>query len=197
MASRDPNLLNRGQEYAQPGRATCPYCSQPLHQLAATAPPPSGVRALGEPDQAHAHGGLRSVCQRCRITFEADTDAFGISDDDRRRVLLAGYRARRAHDRFRADHHEERFRAVSELAEAFVGLHGAPGVRPFTASALHDWALSARLDEGTRAAVAFILHVADAGVRWELRFDVMSAMKRWDTAQRAVFVEWARRPWWA
>ncbi|HEX6239874.1 MAG TPA: hypothetical protein VFZ61_03225 [Polyangiales bacterium] len=128
--------------------------------------------------------------------FEGDATPLDLSEEDRRRVLLAGYRARRAHDRFRVDH-AERFRAVTELAEAFVSLAGAPGVRPFDARTLHDWAVEQPLDEAARCAVAFILHVADAGTRWRLRFEVMQAMRCWDTAQRAVFVEWARRPWWA
>ena len=85
------------------------------------------------------------------------------------------------------------FTSVGEL----VGLAGAPGVRPFAANTLHNWACEQPLSEGVRAAIAFVLHVADAGARWKLRFEVVGAMKVWDTAQRAVFVEWARLPWWA
>jgi len=187
---------NREQDDAQRSGATCPYCSQPLSMLAPDSAPPSGVRALGAPQDTPLRETHRSMCQRCGLLFEADGAPPGLSDEDRRRVLLAAYRARRAHDRFRMGH-EERFRAVSELAEAFVGLQGAPGVRPFSATTLHTWACEHPLDDGLRAAVAFTLHVADAAARWKLRFEVVAAMKAWDTAQHAVFVEWTRRPWWA
>lgn len=195
MASQDPRLLHRGQDHASGTHATCPYCRQPLATLAPDSPTTSGVRALGSGEDL-LPSSARSACPRCRIMIEGDARSLALPEEDRRRVLLAGYRARRAHDRCRLDHHQ-RYRAVSELAEAFVGLHGAPGVRPFAARALHAWALEQPLDAATRCAVAFILHVAEPGARWELRFEVMSAMRCWDTAQRAVFVEWARRPWWA
>jgi hypothetical protein len=119
-----------------------------------------------------------------------------MSDQDRQRVLLAGYRARRARDRYRMGR-GERFEAVSELAEAFACLQGVPGVRPFQAVQLHVWACENTETSALRDCVAFVLHVADAGARWSVRFDAVSAMERWETVQRAVFLEWARRPWWA
>lgn len=196
MASQNPHSFQRGQDsVARTGVPTCPYCCQPLAALPPDTAPPSGIRSLLGPDTS-CNPVQRSMCLRCRLLFDVDSSVLAPSDHDRSRVLVAAYRARRAHDRFRADH-ADRFRAVSELAEAFLGLAGAPGVRPFAANILHNWACEQPLDEGVRAAVAFVLHVADAGARWKLRFEVVSAMKVWDAAQRAVFVEWARMPWWA
>jgi hypothetical protein len=197
MASSNARFSDGGHGHSQPG-ATCPYCSQTLDSL---APAPdsalaSGIRPLGAGADLPTRAAPRSICRRCQFLFEGDAVPAGLSEEDRRRVLIAAYRARRAHDRFLVGH-EERFRAVSELAEAFVGLSAAPGVRPFSATTLHNWACEQPLDDAQRAAVAFVLHVADAAARWKLRFEVVAAMKCWDTAQRAVFVEWARRPWWA
>jgi hypothetical protein len=212
-------LFTRGQTQAQHAGATCPYCCHQLDVLGHDVDAPTGIRALGEvrgsarerhvdaraerasraapqPDYPPTPDSRRLVCQHCRLMFEGAVSLPDLTDDDRQRVLLAGYRARRAHDRFLSGR-EERFRAVSELAEAFVCLQGAPGIRPFCATTLHGWASEQQLGDRLRECVAFILHVADAGARWSLRFEVPRAMERWDTAQRAVFVEWARRPWWA
>ena len=208
MASSNSRFFNLEYDQAAQSGATCPYCCQTLDLLApGTAAPsgirlppekplPSGVRPLAAGDDLAGRSAPRAICRRCQLLFDGEAGLPGLGEEDRRRVLVAAYRARRAHDRFRMGH-EERFRAVTELAEAFVGLGGAPGVRPFSAAILHNWACEQSLDEGLRAAVGFVLHVADAGAPWRLRFEVVGAMKAWDTAQRAVFVEWARRPWWA
>lgn len=194
-----PNLRSSGGAlpHQRQESGTCPYCCHQLEMLPQHAPPPSGVRHLGQADSVPPPPSvLRKVCLRCRLLFEDEPSIPTLSDADRQRVMVASYRARRAHDRFRMGR-DERFRAVSELAEAFVCLQGAPGTRPFSAAEFHDWACSQVLPDATCASVAFLLHVADAGTHWKLRFDIGCAMRHWDTAQRAVFVEWARRPWWA
>jgi hypothetical protein len=192
-----PNLRSENAlPHERHASGTCPYCCHPLEAVSGDSPPPSGVRLLGQPDSVPPPGVQRRVCQRCRLLFDGEPSIPELTEDDRQRVMVASYRARRAHDRFRLGR-EERFRAVSELAEAFVCLQGARGVRPFSATEFHDWASNQVLPDSTCAAVAFVLHVADARTHWKFRFEIGSAMRHWDTAQRAVFVEWARLPWWA
>ena len=70
-------------------------------------------------------------------------------------------------------------------------------MRPFSARRLNDWMCETALPARIRDSAGFVLHVADASSLWARQFDVVGAMERWEPAERAVFIEWSKAPWWA
>jgi hypothetical protein len=87
--------------------------------------------------------------------------------------------------------------ALTQLAEAFVCLRGAPGVRPFEAARLSEWSRTTDITRQQRDCAEFVLHVAQARADSGARFDPLETMERLDPTSRAVLVEWAQHAWWS
>jgi hypothetical protein len=84
------------------------------------------------------------------------------------------------------------------LAQSFPGLWNAPGVLPWNAQALDEWAASGKPSHGERCAAQLVLAVWNPDERWKSgRFDVMDALSVWDRPHRKAFLTWAAAPWWA
>jgi hypothetical protein len=176
---------------------TCPYCSRRLQLCAAPIRVPAGYRL----EPTHSESGERDVsrfgqCGHCCLVFEDVNTLMAVYEQVRQRILLAGYRVRRARELFDGGRGNARV-ALRELASAFPCLEGQPGVRPFSAPRLKDWMCETALSASERDCALFVLHVADAASGWAQHFDVVAALERWDPVQRAVFIEWAKAPWWA
>lgn len=172
--------------------ARCPDCQGPL--TLSDTEPEAGYRSRlsyssGSPRSSILYG----LCTRCALLIEDVALMLEADEADRAEVFDAIDRARRARALFRGG---DTAAAMSTLAGAFHALRrGVPGVDPWDPDALWAW-----LDEGTastyeRACAHFVLAVFDrrgpAGP-----FDAMQALSGWDRANRAVFVEWVREPWW-
>jgi hypothetical protein len=175
----------------------CPGCAQHLQLRDTPLRIPAGYRL----EPTHTESGERNVsgfgvCPHCRLVYEDVNALTYMYEEVRQQVLLAAYRARLARDLFDAGPAKVRD-ALTELAGAFQGLEGQPGVRPFSARRLEDWMCRGSLSPGVRHCAAFVLHVAEATSCWARQFDVTTAMEHWAPAQRAVFLEWAKAPWWA
>ena len=85
---------------------------------------------------------------------------------------------------------------MTALAEGFPTLCGAPGVRPWSASKLCDWACSPEPGSGALAAAQFVLSVWDAERDWRCGlFRLTQAVGAWDNKHRAAFRAWAASPW--
>lgn len=175
----------------------CPGCAQHLQLHDAPLRIPAGYRL----ESTHTESGERNVaqfgvCAQCRFVFEDVNAVASVYEEVRKQVLLAAYHVRLARELFDAGRANVSA-ALSELAAAFPCLEGQPGVRPFSGPLLEDWMSRGALSSGERYCAAFVLHVADATSCWAQHFDVAEAMEQWAPAQRAVFVEWAKAPWWA
>lgn len=176
---------------------TCPYCSQRLELCPAPIRVPAGYRL----EPTHTESGERDIsrfgmCWHCCLVFEDVNALMALYERVRERILLAVYRVRRARERFDSGRGNVPA-ALGALATAFACLEGKPGVRPFSAPQLKDWMCNTALSASERDCALFVLHVADAGSGWAQHFNVVEALQRWDPAQRAVFIEWAKAPWWA
>jgi hypothetical protein len=94
-----------------------------------------------------------------------------------------------------ADNPETKIRL---LAQTFPSLWKAPGISPWKACAVEDWAASGRPSHGELCTARFILAVWDPNYEWQCgRFDLMDALRVWDLHHRDAFFAWARDPWWA
>jgi len=88
---------------------------------------------------------------------------------------------------------------MSELATSFPTLAGGvPGVLPWDAEALEEWAAGPAPSHGGLCAARFVLSVWNGCTDdWRCgRFDAMEALGCWDNQHRAAFVAWASDPWW-
>lgn len=86
---------------------------------------------------------------------------------------------------------------MSTLAETFPGLSNVPGVRPWDASALDDWAASGEMGHGALVAAQFVLSVWNPKMTWSCgKFDIHEALGVWDGKHSAAFLAWAAKPWW-
>lgn len=84
------------------------------------------------------------------------------------------------------------------LCQTFPGLWSAPGVRPWDALALDEWAASGNPSHGERCAAQFALAVWNPDEPWRSgKFDVMEALHVWDLHHHRAFLDWAADPWWA
>ena len=82
------------------------------------------------------------------------------------------------------------------LAKGFQVLTHAPGIDPWDAEKLDEWAASGA-NNAERHAAAFVLHVWNSYGQWQVgRFDVMAALSVWDEVNRKPFIEWAMNPHW-
>ena len=87
---------------------------------------------------------------------------------------------------------------VRLLAQTFPALWKAPGVSPWDALTIDEWATSGRPSHGELCTAKFILAVWDPDGEWRSgRFDVMEALRVWDLTHRTAFLDWAADPWWA
>lgn len=84
------------------------------------------------------------------------------------------------------------------LAWKFPCLRHAPGVEPWNADRLDDWAASGGPSHGEKCSARFVLAVWNPNHEWQVgRFDLMEALRIWDEDSHKAFIAWARDPWWA
>lgn len=87
-----------------------------------------------------------------------------------------------------------RFRA---LCRSFPTLQSAPGIEPWDAEALDQWADGPACAPACRHAAAFVLAVWSPWKWWRVGpFQVVKAIQEWDEQHRAAFAAWAEAPWW-
>lgn len=87
---------------------------------------------------------------------------------------------------------------VRLLAQTFPSLWNAPGVRPWNAVTVDEWASSGGPSHGELCTARFILSVWNPDEQWQCgRFDIMEALRVWDMSHRKAFLDWAVDPWWA
>jgi hypothetical protein len=88
---------------------------------------------------------------------------------------------------------------MTRLAESFRSLEYKPGVRPWDAAALADWARSGEASPAEVQAAAFVLEVASMSTVWDgvPSFRVHEAVGLWSKDDRAAFAAWAKEPWFA
>ena len=69
------------------------------------------------------------------------------------------------------------------------------GARPFDPDRLDDSFAGA--SHGEKVSIAFLLNVWNPGQEWKSgQFDVIDALRIWDSSKRAAFCEWSSDPWW-
>lgn len=140
-------------------------------------------------------GALWGWCEACQVLVENVAAFAAFHERDRRDLMAATDASRRAREIFREMHDSRK--AMTELALAFHVLkRSTPGVDPWDPMALDEWTVDGDASEATRDAASFVLRVWNAREPWRRPLDVMNALARWDRLNRAVFVEWARDPWW-
>ena len=82
---------------------------------------------------------------------------------------------------------------LADLAETFPSLRGAPGVRPFQTSTLHEWAQDERRSGKERHAALFILSVSNPYLN---DFKLPFALRAWDAQHVTAFVRWVEDRGW-
>lgn len=83
------------------------------------------------------------------------------------------------------------------LAQYFPSMWSAPGIRPWDANVLDEWAAGGA-SHGEKCTARFLLAVWNPSEAWRSgRFDLMDALGAWDLEHRRAFLEWAQNPWWA
>lgn len=92
--------------------------------------------------------------------------------------------------------HDEPCQRMTALALTFHSMRNAPGIDPWRADLVAEWA-KGPLSHGERLTAHFLLSVWDPGLSWELNpFDAMEALKVWDPSHHQAFVNWVSNPWW-
>ena len=85
---------------------------------------------------------------------------------------------------------------MTALAESFPTLLDVPGVRPWSASTLCDWACSGEPVAAALAAARFVLSVWDSERDWRCgSFHAAQSAGAWDKEHRAAFGAWVAHPW--
>ncbi|MFO0888251.1 MAG: hypothetical protein U0790_03785 [Isosphaeraceae bacterium] len=85
---------------------------------------------------------------------------------------------------------------MAAFALTFPSMRYASGVKPWDAERLDAWADGSR-SHGELVTARFLLTVWDPATDWKCgRFDLMDALRVWDPTHHAVFLRWAREPWW-
>ena len=86
---------------------------------------------------------------------------------------------------------------MTRLAESFRCLEYKPGVRPWDAAALAEWASSGEGTDPEMQAAAFVLEVASMAAVWEgvPSFKMHDAALAWSKDDRAAFAAWIQAPW--
>jgi hypothetical protein len=86
---------------------------------------------------------------------------------------------------------------MAELAKSFPCMAKPIGSRLWDANAIDRWAHNSPLSHGELVTVRFLLAVWDRDFDWECgRFDLMDALRVWDTRHYAAFLTWVRDPRW-
>jgi hypothetical protein len=87
---------------------------------------------------------------------------------------------------------------IRTLAQNFPGLWRAPGISPWNALRLDEWAASNGPSHGERCAAQFLLAVWNPDEPWQSgKFDLMEALRVFDAQHHRALIEWALNPWWA
>ncbi len=85
---------------------------------------------------------------------------------------------------------------MTAFALTFPSMRYALGVKPWDAVELDAWASGPR-SHGERATAQFLLAVWDPSTDWKCgRFDLMEALRIWDSGHHQAFLQWAAKPWW-
>lgn len=93
---------------------------------------------------------------------------------------------------------DDRETRIQILAKRFPSLHAAPGMNPWDAVAIDDWAAGGGPSHGEVCTARFVLAVWEPNENWRSgRFDLMEALRVWDGPHRRAFLVWASDPWWA
>lgn len=83
------------------------------------------------------------------------------------------------------------------LAESFPSMRNAPGIDPFNPDKLDRWASVGGASHGEKLTARFLLAVWNPGHEWAAGpFDLMEALRAWDSNHHRAFLDWAARPWW-
>ena len=92
---------------------------------------------------------------------------------------------------------EQALRArMSAFAQTFPTMGYARGVDPWDAEKLDAWGRGPR-SHGERVTAQFLLGVWDPSATWKCgRFDVIDALRIWDSTHHQAFLRWAAEPWW-
>jgi hypothetical protein len=86
---------------------------------------------------------------------------------------------------------------MEQFVQTFASLRNAPGMLPWDALALDQWASGSAISHGTLCAARFVLSVWDPGTKWRCgRFDLTEALRCWDPAHHVAFLRWVAAPWW-
>lgn len=174
--------------------APCPLLSgTPRHRGAVPTPAPSKTYRVSTGSSSE-HDQVLGVCVACDLLVRGVVEHVQSLAAEEREVDEAAGRAAAARALFRQG---DSMGAMRDLARAFPVLRkGVPGVDPWDALELDAWLAPGAATDAELATAAFVLRVWNAGDPWSRPFDAMEAMARWDHVNRAVFVEWARAPWW-
>jgi hypothetical protein len=85
---------------------------------------------------------------------------------------------------------------MTAFAQTFPTMRYASGVEPWDALKLDTWGNGPR-SHGERVAAQFLLNVWDQSTDWKSgRFDLMEALRIWDTEHHRAFLNWVSDPWW-
>ena len=86
---------------------------------------------------------------------------------------------------------------MAAFATTFPSMTKASGVKPWDANVLDRWAAETAISSGELATARFLLAVWDPGHSWRCgRFDLMEALRLWNSPDRNAFLSWALDPWW-
>jgi hypothetical protein len=86
---------------------------------------------------------------------------------------------------------------IDKLAQQFVSLAAAPGLRPWSPRLLYKWGRIRGYGSAELSAVRFVLWVWSPRIIWPCgRFDLFEALLSWGASERLVFMAWLARPWW-
>jgi hypothetical protein len=82
----------------------------------------------------------------------------------------------------------------AKLVRAFPCLRGKPGVDPWDAELLDEWATKA--SSGERLCAAFVLNVWNGYATWKVgEFDLVKAGGVLDNDNLAAIASWVQHPW--
>lgn len=87
---------------------------------------------------------------------------------------------------------------MARFAQGFPSTAKAPGVGLWNAKTLDRWAAETPSSHGGLVTARFLLAVWDPNYAWRCgRFEVMEALRVWDSPHRLAFLAWVGDPWWA
>lgn len=174
--------------------APCPRCGERLVIVEAVPTPAPARTYRVSSGSASERDQVLGVCIACDLLVRGVVEHVESLAEEKREVDEATGRAAAARALFKQG---DSIGAMRDLARAFPALRkGVPGVDPWDPMKLDAWLEGGGASDSELDTAAFVLRVWNAGDPWSRRFDAMEAIARWDHVNRAVFVEWARAPWW-